>query len=395
MATPQKNFIVGIDIGTQMTRVLVTEESAPTPTQPRPKILALGYQESAGMRHGCVMNQKNASRSLADALHMVEKNTGIDMKRAYVAFGGASLSSELFSSMVTITHEQGEVTEDDITKLITIAEQTYLTTKRNKHILHAIPYKYRLDGYEVMGNPIGMRGSQLEMKVILITVLEHHFNDLVATVTDTGIDIINVIASPLAESVAVLTPKQKTVGCALVNIGHETTSLVVFDNSLPVSVHMLPVGSADITNDLALGLQIDLEEAEAVKMGHFEPRQYSKKKVEEIIEARMTDIFEMIQHHLRSIKRDGLLPAGLIITGGGSMIPHIEEHAKEFFKLPSTVRIPQEILNTKKDLDASWFVPYGLCFLEDDDRVFGTKIFKQAIKETKKGIMKLLREFLP
>lgn len=395
MATPQKNFIVGIDMGTQLTRVLVTEESTPTPAQPRPKIMTLGYQETSGLRHGCVMNQKNASRSLGDALHMIEKNTGLDMKRAYVSYGGVSLASELFSSMITLTHEEGEVTDDDITKLITIAEQTYLAQKRNKHILHAIPYKYRLDGYEVMGNPLGMQGSQLEMKVILVTTLEHHFQDLVTTVTDAGIDIINIIAAPLAESVAVLTPKQKTVGCALVNMGHETTSLVVFDNSLPVSVHVFPVGSADITNDLALGLQISLEEAESVKMGHYEPRQYSKKKVEEIMHARLSDIFEMIQHHLRSIKRDGLLPAGIIFTGGGSMIHRIDELAKDFFKLPTVVRQPHEILNTKKDLDTSWFTAYGLCFLEDDDRVFGAKIFKQAIKETKKGIMKILREFLP
>lgn len=391
MATPEKKFIVGIDVGTSLTRVLIAEEAT---SGQRPKIFSLGYAESQGLRYGYITHPPSVEKGLRDVLATTEKN-GWEITRAYVSLGGASLSSEISGGMVTVHQESGEVTDHDIHHALTIAEQTYLAGHTNRHILHMIPYKYRLDGIEVMGNPIGMYGKQLEVRIIFVTVSEQHFNDLVQTVTSTGVDIINVVAAPIAESVALLSHKQKTVGCALITLGHETTSLIVFDNTIPVSLQVFPIGSSDITNDLALGLQVSLEEAERIKMGHYEPRQYSKKKVEEIIQARLTDIYERIHQHLKSIKRDGLLPAGIILSGGGSILPHIDEFTKHFFKLPCTVRYPDEVFNSKRDLDASWFTAYGLCFLEDDTRVYGTKIFKQAIKETKKGIMRILREFLP
>jgi cell division protein FtsA len=246
-----------------------------------------------------------------------------------------------------------------------------------------------------MGYPVAMHGSRLETRVVFITVQEHHFNDLVTAVTDAGVDIIQVIASPIAESMATLTKKQKMVGCGLLNIGSETVSLAVFADELPVSTETFAIGSSDITNDIALGLRISLDEAEKVKIGNYEPREYSKKKIEEIVDARLLDIFELVQNHLRSIKRDGLLPAGIIITGGGGMLTHIDEFSKSILKLPSVVLPVDQIMNTRRDLDPSWLVSYGLCFLEDDDDVIGPKIISKAIHETRKNIMKLLREFLP
>jgi cell division protein FtsA len=279
--------------------------------------------------------------------------------------------------------------------VVSIAREAFGASKKNKKILHNIPMKYRLDGVEVMGNPIGMRGSRLETRVVFITVAEHHFNDLVSVITDAGVDIIEVIAAPIAESLATLSKKQKMVGCGLLNIGSETVSLAVFDNDIPVSVQTFAIGSNDITNDIALGLRITLEEAEKVKLGRFETGQYPKKKIEEIVDARLSDIFELIQTHLKSIKRDGLLPAGIIITGGGGMLTHIDEFSKSALKLPSLVMHVEHIMNTRKGLDPSWLVAYGLCYLEDDEKVYGSKIFQQVMKQSKKGLMKILREFLP
>lgn len=394
MAQASKKIVVGIDLGSQMTRVLMAEES-PKLGHP-PKILTIGYSESMGMRHGYVVSPRDAISSLSEAIRMAEKSSGIEIKRAYIAISGISLSSEISGGAVGVSRPDGEVTEEDLHNVMIIAEQAFASNKRNRKILHAIPLKYRLDGYEVMGtSPVGMRGSRLEIRVIFVTVLEHHFNDLVSVVTEAGVDIIDVIAAPIAESMSSLTKRQKTVGCGLLNIGSETVSLAVFDNDIPVSLETFPIGSNDITNDIALGLRISLDEAERVKIGKFEPGQYSKKKIEEIIDARLSDIFDLIQNHLRSIKRDGLLPAGVIITGGGGMLPHIDDFAKAVLKLPSSIMQVDQVMNTRRDLDPSWLMVYGLCFLEDDDQVYGTKIFKAAIKETKKSIMKILREFLP
>lgn len=393
MASSSKKIVVGIDIGSQMTRVIVAEESAKLGLPP--KILGIGYSTSLGIHHGYVTSTREATASVIEAIRMAEKSTGIDIKRAYVALGGISMASEIVPGAVGIARPDGEVTDEDIKNVLIIAEQNFSKGKRNRKILHTIPLKYRLDGLEVMGNPIGMRGSRLETRVVFITVQEHHFNDLVSAITDAGVDIIEVIAAPIAESMATLSKKQKMVGCGLLNIGSETVSLAVFADDLPVSVETFAIGSNDITNDIALGLRISLDDAEKVKVGNYEPREYPKKKIEEIVDARLSDIFELVQNHLRSIKRDGLLPAGIIITGGGGMLTHIDEFSKSALKLPSAVLPVDQIMNTRKDLDPSWLVAYGLCFLEDDDQVYGSKIFKQAFKETKNGLMKLLREFLP
>lgn len=393
MASPSKKIIVGIDIGSQMTRVVIAEESIKLGYPP--KILSIGYSESVGMRHGYVISPRDATLSVSEAIKMAEKSSGVEIKRVYVSLGGISLSSEISGGAVGISRPDGEVTEEDLHNAMAIAEQSFANGKKNKKILHSIPLKYRLDGAEVMGNVIGMRGNRLEIRVVFVTVLEHHFNDIVSVITDAGVDIIDVIAAPLAESMSTLSKRQKTVGCGLLNIGSETVSLAVFDNDIPVSVLTFAIGSSDITNDIALGLRISLEEAELVKIGKFESGRFPKKKVEEIVDARLSDIFELIQTHLKTIKRDGLLPAGIIITGGGGMLAHIDEFSKSALKLPATVMHVDQVMNTRKDLDVSWLTVYGLCFLEDDDQVYGSKIFKQAFKETKHNLMKFLREFLP
>ncbi len=393
MTPSSKKIIVGIDIGSQMTRVLVAEESIKLGYPP--KILGIGYALSAGMRHGYVVSPREATASINEALRMAEKSSGLQIKRAYVALGGISLTSEISGGAAGITRPDGEVTDEDVRNVLTIAEQAFMTTKKNRKILHTIPLKYRLDGFEVMGNPVGMRGSRLEIRLVFITALEHHFNDIVTVVTDTGVDIIDIIAAPIAESMGTLNKRQKTVGCGLLNIGSETVSLAVFDNDVPVSIETFSIGSNDITNDIALGLRVSLDEAERIKIGKSESRLYPKKKIEEIIDARLSDIFDLIQTHLKTIKRDGLLPAGIIITGGGGMLTHIDEFSKAALKLPSVIMHVDQVMNTRRDLDPSWLVVYGLCFLEDDEQSYRSKIFKAAFKETRKGLMKILREFLP
>jgi cell division protein FtsA len=137
----------------------------------------------------------------------------------------------------------------------------------------------------------------------------------------------------------------------------------VFENNIPISMEVFPIGGTDITNDIALGLKIPLEEAENLKIGAIGTNSYPKKKLEEIVSARLTDMFELIENHLKKIGRNGLLPAGIFITGGGGGIGTIEDFAKASLKLPSriaTLNISEQKTNIK---DATWAVAYGLCVL--------------------------------
>ncbi|MCX6712466.1 MAG: cell division FtsA domain-containing protein, partial [Candidatus Vogelbacteria bacterium] len=168
----------------------------------------------------------------------------------------------------------------------------------------------------------------------------------------------------------------------------------VFEEGVPGSIQIFPLGSMDITNDIALGFRIPIEEAEKVKRGEGEPIG-TKKKLDEIIEARLSDIFEFIETHLKKLGRNGLLPAGLVITGGGSSIPNIEELAKNYFKLPAKIAASAIAANSKSQIrDTAWSVSYGLCVysLKDSDE---ESIGLRLVKGTKNKIWKWVKELMP
>jgi len=356
-----KNIAVGIDIGTHTTRVVVCGFNKGEAT---PRILGTGMASSRGLRHGYVVNTEEATKCITRAVIEAEKSSGIKIKRAFISIGGISLGSSSGVGSAVISRADGEVTALDVNKALEESEINLKIT--NKKIIHIIPTLYKLDGKEVLGKPEGMKGVKLEVKTLFVTCLEQHLDDLVATISQAGIEVTDVIASPLADSLVVLNEKQKTAGCILVDIGAETVSVAVFENGAAQALHVFSIGSTDITNDIALGLKIPLEEAEGLKIGSI-IRDYPKKKLDQIIEARLSDVFELIENYLKKIKRNGLLPAGIIMTGGGSNIATIEELSKNFLKLPSKLGVAELFNNSKiKIRDSSWFVALGLCLAQKD-----------------------------
>ena len=187
-----------------------------------------------------------------------------------------------------------------------------------------------------------------------------------------------------------LSKAQKRAGCVVANLGAETLSLAVYENNLPLSVKVFPVGSNDITNDIALGLKIPLEEAEKIKRGGNSP--YSKRKLDEIINSRLADIFELLDIHLKKIKRDGLLPAGIILTGGGANLSGIEEVGKAALRLPSRVSGLDPSTNGKLK-DPTWAVAYGICVWGASNQSESTGI--NIAKQAKNSIVRWFSQFLP
>jgi cell division protein FtsA len=239
-----------------------------------------------------------------------------------------------------------------------------------------------------------MRGSKLEAKMLFITCLEPHLADLMYAVDRAGIEVIDVLASPIAASVVTLTKAQKIAGCVLANIGAETISLVVYENNIPISLEVFPIGSTDITHDIALGLKVPIEEAENIKMGVVTQTSVPRKKLEEIVHARLSDMFELIEAHLKKIGRNGMLPGGIFISGGGSGIGTIEDFAKASLKLPS--KIAQINLGEKSRLgDSTWSVAYGLCmvgFSKDTQHDIG---IKGSTHDAFKKVFGWFKQFLP
>ena len=296
-----------------------------------------------------------------------------------------------------ISRADSEVSEIDITKAIEASEEAIPPSySQNRRVIHTIPLFYKIDGKPVLGKPDGMRGSKLEVKTLFVTSLEQHLNDLIRAVEECGVQVEDVSAAPLAASQVTLTKAQRMAGCVLANIGAETVSIAVFENGIPQSVEVFPIGSTDITNDIALGLRVPLEEAEQIKLGAITGTTYPKKKLEEIIDARLSDIFELIDAHLRKLGRSGLLPAGIIITGGGGLLGNIDHMAGSALRLPSRIATlnPAQPQNNKVFVkDASWSVAYGLCILglNADNESVGARLTKNA----KGKMLAWIRQFLP
>ncbi|MES2416204.1 MAG: cell division protein FtsA [Patescibacteria group bacterium] len=386
-----RNLSVGIDIGTAMTRVVVAEFFK---DEKIPRVLGTGSSATKGIRHGYVFKFDDVVESIKTAVSQAESVSGTKIKKAFISIGGITLSSETALGTAIISKADNEVTSLDVSKAIKESEVNL--TLGNKKIIHAFPISYRLDEKEVLGRPEGLHGIKLEVKMLFVTSLNQHIEDIVLAVTEAGIEPIDIVASPIAASQIAINERQKIVGCALVNIGAETVSIVVFENGMPMSLHVFSIGSSDITNDIALGLKIPLEEAESLKI-NSDYGTYSKKKLDEIIEARLTDIFELIENHLKRIKRNGLLPAGIIFTGGGSAIPMLENLSKETLNLPSKVGNSEIFGATKtKVRDSSWFVAFGLCMSSKNPLMYGKSDNIPAfMKDIKNGVRSMFKQLLP
>lgn len=381
-----RSIITGIDIGTHQIKVVIAHATERNDNG-LPKILGVGAVESRGLRHGYIVNIADASVSIRRAVSEAEKKAGVKVKKAFIAIGGIGLGSIVSSSSVIISRADLEITNLDVKKVQEQCEKDIPAAAiLNKKIINQIPLQYKIDGKATHGRPEGMKGSKFEIKTLYITCLEHHLNDLMQAVEEAGIAVEDVVAAPIAANLVTLSKSQRIAGCVLANIGAETVSIAVFENSAPTSLEVLSIGSTDITNDIALGLKVPLEEAEQIKIGAITGSAYPRKKLEEIIYARLSDIFELIESHLKKIGRNGLLPAGIVLTGGGSSLSNIEDVAKTALRLPARIG----------GKDSIWVVAYGLC-------VFGTHTEEEASIDTSaqflskflKGVVSWIKQFLP
>lgn len=385
-------YVTGIDVGTYHVKVVIASAQHIKDGSSIPQIIGTGYAESRGLRNGYIINETDVARSVRNAVAQAEKASGVRVKRAYISMGGIGLDEIRARGEAITSRADSVITQTDIDKAVEASEVSIQDKIPNRKVIHAIPLGYTVDKERVHGRPHELKGTKLEVDVLFITAFEQHLNDLVATIESIGIKVDDIMASPLAGSLVMLTKAQKRAGCILANIGAETVSIVVFENSTPVSLKVFPIGSNDITNDIALGLKIPLDEAEKLKRGGMLSQPFSKKKLDEIVSARLTDIFELIDSHLKKINRDGLLPAGIILTGGGSGITSVQDLARASLRLPSKIATLDPAQNGKVR-DATWAVGYGLCIwgMTGSEEESGINIAKNAGS----SVLNWLKQFLP
>src|SRR3989338_3804368 len=386
-----RRIATGIDIGTHQTKVVVVEEFD-TPEGPSIRIIGTGLSDTQGIRHGYVVDIADATQSILAAKRQAEIAARVPIRAGFLAIGGVSLDKTRGSGETVISRADSEITELDIDKVRDAARRAAEPNFLNRKVLHEIPIEFRIDGAKVIGNPLGMKGTRLEGEFLFITCLAQHAYMLTSAVEAADIEVIDRMASPLAGSYVTLTKDQKIKGCVLANIGAETVSIVVYDEGLPISVKVFPVGSTNITDDLALGFRISLEDAERIKLGRLSGAMYSRKKVEDIITTRFRTMFDLIEKHLSSIDRPRPLPAGIVLTGGGAGTGNVSDIAKGALSLPSRIA-DVRISSDAKVKDATWAVAYGLALWGMTGDVEAPR--KENFREVGKLVQNFFRQFMP
>ncbi len=311
------------------------------------------------MRHGYVVDLEDAAESIRLARMQAEQIARMPIRKGFLAVGGISLDEVRATGEAIISRADQEITDLDLEKVLETAREAARPSFLNRTVLHEIPLEYRVDGAKSLGEPIGLKGTRLTADFLFITCLTQHADILTAATEASDIEVIDRMASPLAGSYVTLTKDQKMKGCVLANIGAETVSIVVYDEGMPVSVKVFPIGSTNITDDLALGFKVSLEDAERLKLGRLGGAMYPRKKVDEIVTTRFRAMFELIDKHLKVLGRRGNLPAGIIISGGASGQGSITDIAKGTLNLPTRIA-DLKVSSDTKVKDATWAVAYGL-----------------------------------
>ncbi len=384
-----RNISVGIDIGSNTIRVVIAEFKKGAPN---PIVLGVGESESIGIRHGYITDQESLLKNLKKAVTEAEKTSEIKIKKAFVNMSSVTTKGEIATGVSIVTKADNEVTYLDIEKAIDDAQNNL--SLNNKKVIQISPISYKLDGNEILGRIEGNIGNKIEVKAIFTTCKNQHFEDLINTIGDLGIEVIDIVPDVLASSNICLSKKQKIFGTILADIGSDTTQIAIFENEKLIALHTFGIGSGDITNDIALGLKISIEEAEKIKLGDL-PETISKKKLEEIIDARLSDIFELIDNYLKKIKRNELLPGGIVFIGGGSNTNNLLEKAKNNLKLPASIGQTQIFGTMKTKLkNNSWFTVIGLLFTTKE-KITEDNAFNNFFKDLKNTIKSHLKQFMP
>lgn len=372
-------YAVGIDVGTTTVRCVVGHIDSTSGT---PTIVGVGKAVNTGMRKGMVVHLQGPATAIDDALGEAERMSGYQVNAAAVSINGAHILSTKADGMIAVGAMDHEISADDLHRIEEVA--TTGKVPANREILDVVPHTYRLDGQDGIKDPLGMTGTRLEINANVVSALAPHLHNLQKSAEMANVDARTITPSVVASSHAVLKESQIENGVAVVDLGGATTSVAVFEEGDLQYVGIIPIGGNNITNDLAIGLKTDPEIAEQVKVAHADvaPRKesggvsikhdgnvhtFQLKDVDEIVEARLEEIFDAIQKELKKAGRAGQLPAGVVLVGGSSRIKHLAEYAKETLGLAVQIGKPTGFGGVSEEAEKpEYAAAVGLMFMDSE-----------------------------
>lgn len=350
-------IIVGLDIGTTKICAIVAEVTEDGSAN----VIGVGSSPSRGLRKGVVNNIESTVESVKKAVEEAELMAAVQINSVYTGIAGSHISG--ISSRGVVALKKQEVTRSDVQRAIDSA-RSLSVIPQDRRVLHVLPREFMVDDQDGIRDPLGMSGSRLEVDVHIITGAVTSAQNLIKSVNRAGLDVIDIILQPLASSEAVLTPEERELGVAMVDLGGGTTDLAIFAEGSIRHTAVLPIGGQHLTTDVAFGLRTPPAEAEKIKIqygaarvelvsndalvevpsvGERPARFCSRKEIAQIIEPRVEEIFELVAREITRAGYDGMLPAGVVITGGTSMLAGMLEAAERVLDLPCRRGVPSGV----------------------------------------------------
>ncbi len=386
-----RNIVHILDIGSKSIKALAAERKDDTGIH----ILGAALVPTEGVRRGMVNNPDSLSRKIKMAVLEVERFSGIPFKEAFLTFGTPALGASKVRARIAVAQASGDIGTYDVERVLAQARPSSRDLQ-NREILDTFGLNYAVDSEMIMRDPLGMKGENLEAEVLFVTSLLKPLREMVSVVEEAGVSVNDVIPAPLASARAILTPRQREAGALALDIGAETVDLAVMEENLPYSVAVFSLGGAHITNDIALGFQVSLDNAEEIKTTTKLPEENTKarNKFQHIVEARLEDMFELIENHLKKIGRQGLLPGGVVLAGGSAKIVGIDEFSKNVLRLPSSKGKFADLDTGHRLQDPVWATAVGAALLVLDKETASAKSIKSP-SILRQKISMWLRSLIP
>lgn len=359
---PEKNLIVGLDIGTSKVVALIGEINADRTID----IIGLGHQPSRGLKRGVVVNIESTVQTIQRAVEEAELMAGCQVHAAYTGIAGSHIRSLNSHGIVAIKDQ--EVTQADIERVIDAARAVAIPA--DQKILHIIPQEFIIDSQEGIREPIGMSGVRLEARVHMVTGAVSAAQNIVKCVRRCGYNVADVILEQLASSHAVLNEDEKELGVCMVDIGGGTTDIAIFTDGAIRHTAVIPIAGDQVTNDIAIALRTPTQNAEDIKKNHAcalvelveagdfiqvpsvgerPQRKVSRHDLAQVVEARYEELFNLVKAELRRSGFEDLIAAGIVLTGGASNARGVLDLAEKVFRMPVRLGVPQQV-NGMKDV---------------------------------------------
>lgn len=370
-----------IDIGTLKITTLVGQYIE---DEDKFNIVAVSSIPSLGFRKGQIINLEQASKTITQSIESAERMAGFQINNAHISISAPHIESINSHGVVAISNSNGEIDANDISRVTEAAKAISLPT--GKEIIHIIQRKFTVDGQEGVIDPIGMNGIRLEVEAHLILASSPALKNLKKCFDDIGIKVESLTYTGLSTATAALTDTEKELGVALVDIGGSITSITIFNEGSPVFSSVIPIGANNVTNDIAIGLRLSIEDAEKIKLrlvkitetkkfedeidlSHFDIHTDDKKKISlqttinGIIKPRLEEIFELIYSQIEASGFHQSIPAGIVLTGGGAMTINAKEICNQIIPLPLRIASPPKVGGVVDDImNPAYTSTIGLLF---------------------------------